>query len=243
MLGGILLENDAMNLVVEVLSADDFYSEANAKIFDAMTELFRRSQPVDHVTLRESLVHSGKLASIGGDEYLLSLSNTIPSVSNIQSHARIVREKSVVRSLIQACHEVVSRGYGDYGPIEEFLDDSESSIFAVAKERARNPYEHVKDVVMRTFQEIHEAANRGEAITGLPTGYKKLDEMTAGMHPGDLIIVAGRPAMGKTSFALNVAHNACEKTKAPVAVFSLEMPKGQLVRRLLGSQALSLIHI
>jgi replicative DNA helicase len=236
-LGGILLENQAMNIVVETLSVEDFYSEANAKIFEAIIELSSRGQPVDQVTLREALVHSGRLASIGGDEYLLSLSNTIPSVSNIQAHARIIREKSVIRSLILACHEVVSRGYGDYGPIDEFLDQSESSIFAVGRERARNPYEHVKDVVMRTFQEIHETANRGEAITGLPTGYKQLDKMTAGMHSGDLIIVAGRPGMGKTSFALNVAHHACEKSKSPVAVFSLEMPKGQLVRRLLGSEA------
>jgi len=226
-----------MNIVVETLSVEDFYSEANAKIFEAMTELSRRGQPVDQVTLREVLVHSGKLGSIGGDEYLLSLSNTIPSVSNIQAHARIIREKSVIRSLILACHEVVSRGYGDYGPIDEYLDQSESSIFAVGRERARNPYEHVKDVVMRTFQEIHETANRGEAITGLPTGYKQLDKMTAGMHAGDLIIVAGRPGMGKTSFALNVAHYACHKSGSPVAVFSLEMPKGQLVRRLLGSEA------
>lgn len=236
-LGGILLENEAMNVVLEELSVDDFYSEANAKIFEAMIELFRRSQPVDHVTLREALVHSGKLASVGGDDYLLSLSNTIPSVSNIQAHARIVREKSLVRALIQACHEVTSRGYGDYGPVEDFLDQSESAIFAVARKRARNPYEHVKDVVMRTFQEIHETANRGELITGLPTGYQQLDKMTAGMHGGDLIVVAGRPGMGKTSFALNVAHHACAKTKAPVAIFSLEMPKGQLVRRLLGSEA------
>ncbi len=236
-LGGILLENNAMNVVLETLSTGDFYSEANAKLFEVMTELFRRGQPIDQVTLREALVQGSKLASVGGDEYVLSLSNTIPSVSNIESHARIVREKSVVRSLIQTCHEVVSRGYGDYGPFEEFLDQSESSIFAVARERARHPYEHVKDVVMRTFQEIHETANRGEAITGLPTGYKKLDEMTAGMHAGDLIIVAGRPGMGKTSFALNVAHHACHKSKTPVAVFSLEMPKGQLVRRLLGSEA------
>jgi replicative DNA helicase len=151
-LGGILLENEAMNVVLETLSVNDFYSEANAKIFEAMTELFRRSQPVDQVTLRESLVHGGKLGSVGGDEYLLSLSNTIPSVSNIQAHARIVREKSIVRALIQVCHEVASRGYGDYGPIDEFVDQSESSIYSVARERARNPYEHVKDVVMRTFQ-------------------------------------------------------------------------------------------
>jgi replicative DNA helicase len=236
-LGGILLENDAMNVVLEVLSVDDFYSEANAKIFEAMIELFRRNQPVDQVTLRESLLHGGKLAGVGGDEYLLSLTNTIPTVSNIKAHARIVREKSVVRALIRVCHEVTARGYGDYGAVEEFLDAAESSVFAVARERARHPYEHVKEVVMRTFQEIHETANRGEMITGLPMGFTVLDKLTAGMHAGDLIIVAGRPGMGKTSFALNVAYNACVDTKAPVVVFSLEMPKGQLVRRMLGSEA------
>ena len=237
MLGGILLENDALNVALEELSGDDFYSEANAKIFEAMTELFRRSQPVDHVTLREALLHSGKLASVGGDEYLLSLTNTIPSVSNIQAYARIVREKAVVRALLRACHEVVARGYGDYGPFEEFLDSAESSIFGVAKERARNPYEHVKDVVMRTFEDIHETARRGEAITGLPTGFRELDKKTAGMHPGDLIIVAGRPGMGKTAFALNVACHACRKGNAPVAVFSLEMSNRQLVARLLSSES------
>ena len=236
-LGGILLENDALNIVVETIDADDFYSEANATIFEAMADLFRRSQPVDHVTLREALLHGEKFTAVGGDEYLLSLSNSIPTVANIQAHARIVREKAVVRRLIAQCHSVAAQGYGDYGAIEEFLDQAESSIFNVAKERARNPYEHVRDVVMRTFEEIEATAKRGEDITGLPTGFKLLDKMTAGMHPGDLIIVAGRPGMGKTSFALNVAVNACRARQMSVAVFSLEMPKEQLVRRMLGSEA------
>ena len=236
-LGGILLENEAMNVVLEILSAGDFYSEANAKVFEAMVSLFQQSQPVDQVTLREALADTGKLAAVGGDEYLLSLTNSIPTVANIEAHARIIREKALVRNLIHICHEVTARGYGDYGSVDEFLDHAEASVFGVAKERARNPYEHVKEVVMRTFQEIHETASRGEAITGLPTGFTKLDKMTAGMHAGDLIIVAGRPGMGKTSFALNVAYNACEMEKKSVAIFSLEMPKGQLVRRLLGSEA------
>ncbi|MEZ4287015.1 MAG: replicative DNA helicase [Polyangiales bacterium] len=236
-LGGILLENDALNVVLEILESDDFYSDANSTIFGAMSELFRRGQPVDHVTLRESLLHSEKFTSVGGDEYLLSLSNTIPTVANIESHARIVREKAVVRRLIAQCHSVAARGYGDYGAVAEFLDEAESSIFNVAKERARNPYEHVRDVVMRTFEEIEATAKRGEDITGLPTGFSQVDKMTAGMHPGDLIIIAGRPGMGKTSFALNIAVNACRARKKSVAVFSLEMPKEQLVRRMLGSEA------
>ena len=235
--GGILLENAAMNVVMEVLSKDDFYSEANAQIFEAMRTLFARSQPIDHVTLREELVHVQRLQAVGGDEYLLSLTNTIPTVKNIQAHAEIVREKSIVRRLITACHEIAATGYGDYGEVETFLDHAEASVFSVAKQRARNPYEHVKDVVMRTFEEINEMAKRGDAITGTPTGFDKLDRMTAGMHSGDLIIIAGRPGMGKTAFGLNVGLNACVARKKAVAVFSLEMPKEQLVKRMLCSEA------
>ena len=236
-LGGMLLENNAMNVVLEILEKEDFYSEANAHIFDGMTTLFRSGKPMDTVTVREELVHRGKLQAVGGDEYLLELTNTIPTVANIESHARIVREKAVVRRIITAAHEIAARGYGDYGETEDFLDQAERSIFDVAKERVRSPYEHIKDVVLRTFTEIHEAAQRGEAITGLPSGFRDLDEKTAGMHPGDLIIVAGRPGMGKTAFALNVGLNACQHNKTPVAVFSLEMPKEQLVRRMLCSEA------
>ncbi len=236
-LGGILLENEAMNVVLEILSKEDFYSEAHGIIFESMRELFARNQPVDHVTLREDLIQRQQLQAIGGDEYLLRLAETIPTVENIKAHATIVREKSIVRTLITACHEIAASGYSDYGDIETFLDTAESSVFSVAKQRATNPYEHVKDVVLRTFEEINEMAKRGDAITGLPTGFDRLDKMTAGMHPGDLIIVAGRPGMGKTAFALNVAVNACMARKQGVAVFSLEMPKEQLVKRMLCSEA------
>ncbi|MEM9067971.1 MAG: replicative DNA helicase [Myxococcota bacterium] len=236
-LGGILLENEAMNVVLEILSKEDFYSEAHGLLFESMRTLFARNQPVDHVTLREELVQAQMLQAIGGDEYLLRLAETIPTVANIKAHASIVREKSIVRSLITACHEITASGYGDYGEIEAYLDTAESSVFSVAKQRATNPYEHVKDVVLRTFEEINEMAKRGDAITGLPTGFDRLDKMTAGMHPGDLIIVAGRPGMGKTAFALNIAVNACMARKQAVAVFSLEMPKEQLVKRMLCSEA------
>jgi replicative DNA helicase len=236
-LGGVLLDNDAMNVVLETVDREDFYSDAHALLFEAMTELFRSGKPIDTVTLREEVVKQGKLAAIGGDEYLLELTNTIPTVANIESHARIVREKAIVRRLILASHEIAARGYGDYGETEEFLDAAEKAVFEVAQNRLRSPYEHIKDVVLRTFTQIHEAAERGEKITGLPSGFGDLDDMTAGMHPGDLIIIAGRPGMGKTAFAINVAVNACMHRKAPVAIFSLEMPKEQLVRRMLCSEA------
>ena len=236
-LGGMLLENSAVDRVTEILQKADFYSEAHATIFEAMLALFGHGKPLDTITVREELVARQKLQAIGGDEYLLDLTNTIPTVANIEEHASIVREKALVRRVITAAHEIAARGYGDYGLTEEYLDTAERSIFEVAKERVRNPTEHVKQVVLRTFKEIHEASERGERITGLPSGFGDLDDMTAGMHKGDLIIVAGRPGMGKTAFALNVALNACQLKKVPVVVFSLEMPKEQLVRRMLCSEA------
>ncbi len=236
-LGGVLLANEAMNVVVEILTQEDFYSQANAVIYESMRMLASRSQPIDQVTLRAELVHQQKLQAVGGDEYLFALTNTIPTVSNIEAHAKIVNDKAVVRRLITACHEIAASGYGDYGELENFLDKAESSVFNVAKQRARNPYEHVKDVVMRTFEEINEMAKRGDVITGIPTGFDRVDQMTAGMHPGDLIIIAGRPGMGKTSFALNVGLNACVARRKATAIFSLEMPKEQLVKRMLCSEA------
>ncbi len=236
-LGGILLENGVLNVVTQVLGAEDFYSEANSLIFATMTALFSRGAPVDTITLRAELATRLQLAQAGGDEYLLSLTNTIPTIANIEAHADIVREKSLVRKVIANCHEIGARGYGDYGEVTAFLDAAEKAIFEVAKQRTRHPYEHIKPVVRRTFEEITKAAERKERITGLTSGFERLDDYTAGMHPGDLIIVAGRPAMGKTSFALNIGVNACAAKRVAVAVFSLEMPKEQLVRRMLCSEA------
>jgi len=238
-LGGILLQNEALNVVTELpLEPHDFYSDANGRIYDAMRMLFGAGQPVDSVTLRERLATTGQLASVGGDDYLLSLTNTIPTVSNIEAHAKIVKDKAIVRRLITAAHEIAARGYGDYGDLEPFLDEAEKAIFAVRSERLRSPYEHINEVVVRTFEAITQAAERKESITGLPTGFAGLDRYTAGMHPGDLIICAGRPGMGKTAFALNIMLNACRLRKAPVAFFSLEMPKEQLASRLLCIEAL-----
>jgi replicative DNA helicase len=237
-LGGVLLENEALNVVTELpLRPGDFYKDAHASIFEAMLALFGEGQPVDTVTLRERLSTAGKLQRVGGDEYLLGLTDTIPTVANIEAHAKIVLEKSVVRRVIHACHETSARGYGDYGSMEEYLDEAERSMFEVAKERLKSGYEHINEVVLRTFEQITAAAERKEHITGLPTGFRHLDWYTAGFHPGDLVICAGRPGMGKTAFAMNIAINACRARQATVAVFSLEMPKEQLARRLLCSEA------
>ncbi len=236
-LGGILLENEALHVVLQVVKKEDFYSEANARLYDAMNALYAAGTPIDSITLRAEMVRRGQLQGVGGDEYLLQLTNALPTVANIESHAKIVQERALVRRMIHACHEVAAKGYGEYGNTDEFLDSAEKAIFQVAQDHIRSPYEHIKEVVLRTFKQIHEAAERGEKITGLPSGFNELDEMTAGMHPGDLIIIAGRPGMGKTAFALNVATNAVLTKKVGVAIFSLEMPKEQLVKRMLCSEA------
>jgi len=237
-LGGLLLENQALDDVVELpLRPEDFYKDAHGQIYTAMLELARAGEPVDTVTLRERLSTAGQLGRVGGDEYLLLLTDTIPTVANITAHAKIVQEKSVVRQVINACYETAAKGYSDYGQLGLFLDEAERAVYEVAKDRLRSSYEGIDKIVMRTFEELHEAAKRKEHITGLPTGFKLLDHLTAGFHPGDLVICAGRPGMGKTAFSLNLALNACKMRKVPVVVFSLEMSKEQLTRRLLCSEA------
>ncbi|NLY93343.1 MAG: replicative DNA helicase [Myxococcales bacterium] len=236
-LGGMLLSSAAVDTAREILTRHDFYAEAHAIIFDAMSAIADRRQPIDQITLRAELVAKGKLAAVGGDDYLLALTDTIPAIEHIQAHATIVKEKATVRRLIAACQEIAARGYTDYGEFRDFLDHAESTIFSVAKEREINPYESLKSVVSRTFSLLRDASRENKKLVGAPTGFYKLDALTAGMHPGDLIIVAGRPGMGKTSFALNVGTNMCAATKKPVAVFSLEMPKDQLALRMLSSEA------
>jgi replicative DNA helicase len=236
-LGGALLENDALNDVSELLKPEDFYKDAHGTIYEAMLALFADRQPVDTITLREKLSTSGQLARIGGDEYLLLLTDTIPTVANIKAHAKIVAEKSLVRRLINASYEIAAKAYGDYGAIEEFLDESEKRVFDVGKGKLRSSSEHINDVVMRAFEGITKAAEAKEHVTGLPTGFRQLDWYTSGFHPGDLVICAGRPGMGKTAFALNVALNACRARNTPVVVFSLEMPNEQLAKRLLCAEA------
>ncbi|MCS6799941.1 MAG: replicative DNA helicase [Myxococcota bacterium] len=236
-LGGILLDNRAMNIVSAILERDDFYRESHALVYDALAELFKSGKPMDTVTVREYLVARGKLQQAGGDEGLLELTHAIPTVAHIEAHARIVKDRALVRRMILTCCHIISRGHGDYGDATEFLDAAEREVFLVAKSAQRTRYEPIRDVVLRTFEAIRAAADRGERITGLPTGFHDLDAMTAGMHPGELIVVAGRPGMGKTAFALNVAVNACRLRGIGVGIFSLEMPKEQLVQRMLCAEA------
>lgn len=239
-LGGVLLENAALDIVLEIgLSASDFYSDAHGKIFSAIAELHSGGAPVDSVTLRERLETAGKLVAVGGDDYLLGLTDAIPTIANIEAHAKIVREKSVVRGVITACNEVLARGYGDYGTADEFMDGVESVIGKATDGRAiAGELHHVSAVVDEVYADVRGRSASESGAAGAKTGFEDIDRYIAGLEDGLLYIIAGRPGSGKTAFTLNVLRNVAESEGKPAVFFSLEMPKAQLGARLLASEAL-----
>jgi replicative DNA helicase len=235
-LGGILLENDAVNLVLEVLRAEDFYRESHRKIFRAMIELSDRTEPVDVITLSECLKNRGELEAVGGSAYLASLNDFVPTAANIAYYARIVREKSILRHLINAATEVATKGYDATSNVEELLDSAEKAIFDITEQRIKGSFVKVGDMMKDSIKMVEKLFERKTMITGVPTGFKDFDAKTAGLQPADLIIIAARPGMGKTAFSLNIASHAAFSGYG-VAVFSLEMAKEQLALRLLCSEA------
>jgi replicative DNA helicase len=239
-LGAILIENDAMNKVVELLSPDDFYKDSHRRIFKVMIDMFESGEAIDLVTLPDMLSRSVALETVGGASYLALLVSMVPTAANIKNHARIVREKSVLRKLIHSATDIITQSYDDSRTvvdIDELLDRAEKSIFEIAQNKIKDSFVSLKNIVGHSFAIVERLYERKEMVTGLPTGFVDLDERTSGLQPSDLIIVAGRPSMGKTAFVLNIAaHAAIEKGKY-VAIFSLEMSKEQLVLRLLGSES------
>jgi len=235
-LGGILLDNEAINLVLELLRPEDFYRESHRKVFRAMIELSERSEPVDLITLSDFLKNRGDLDAVGGTAYLASLADFVPTAANIAYYARIVREKSILRSLISTATDIATRGYEEQGNVEEFLDSAEKVIFDISEKKIKAAFVAVGDMIKDTLKTVEKLYERKEMVTGVSTGYNDLDKLTAGLQPADLIIVAGRPGMGKTAFALNIGANAAFNGIG-VAVFSLEMAKEQLVLRMLCSEA------
>lgn len=236
-LGGMLLDNEAIHRVVEVLEASDFYREAHRKIYQAIIDLYRQSEPADLVTVTTALKSKGWLEEIGGASYLSSLVDKVPSAANVASYARIIREKSIVRRLIEGATEITERGFSDVGNVDEFVDSAEKIIFEVAERRLKKGFVPVKEIVKDSFKAIEQLYERKELITGVPTGYKEFDRMTCGLQKSDLIVIAGRPSMGKTAFALNIAEHASIEAGVVSAIFSLEMSQEQLVRRMLCSRA------
>ncbi|MBN1957709.1 MAG: replicative DNA helicase [Desulfuromonadales bacterium] len=237
-LGGVLLENEALNRTLEYLTTSDFYRESHRKIFNALLALADKSEPADLVTLTAQLKSRGELEDVGGSTYLATLVDYVPTAANITYYCKLVKEKSIARKLIEVSTDIATSGY-DGGDMEEILDRAEKSIFEISQNRTRPSYFPVRDILKDTFKSIEKLYERKELITGVPTGYHDLDKMTAGLQPSDLIIVAGRPSMGKTAFALNLIEYATAHADNPVpaVIFSLEMSKEQLVQRMLCSLA------
>ncbi|KPK88247.1 MAG: replicative DNA helicase [Deltaproteobacteria bacterium SM23_61] len=236
-LGGVLLDNEALNRVLEIMKEGDFYRESHRKIFSAILDLYERSEPVDLITLAEVLKKREALEAVGGIEYLNSLVNSVPTAANISYYAKIVKEKAILRKLINRATDIVSQVYGVSGDVDDFLDQAERSIFEISEDRVRPSFFSLKDIIKSSFKTIERLYEKRQLITGVPTGFTKLDELTSGLQPSDLIIVAGRPSMGKTAFALDIAAHAAVEGGIPSAIFSLEMAKEQLALRMLCSEA------
>jgi replicative DNA helicase len=237
-LGGILIENQAIHKVMEILTPDDFYREAHQKIFTSLLDLSERDEPGDLITLTNDLRKKDGLDSVGGASYIASLIDSVPTAANIEYYARIIKEKSVLRKLIETATNIVTQGYEDREDVEGLLDEAEQAIFQIAENRVRPSFYPIREIVKSSFKTLEKLYEKKELVTGVPSGFKDLDKYTAGFQPSDLIIVAGRPSMGKTAICLNFAQHAAASAKVPVAIFSLEMSKEQLVLRMLCSEAM-----
>jgi len=234
-IGSILLKDKAFGNVLEVLQPDDFYSPSHKTIYTALLELFEKNEPQDIVTLTNHLKDRNQLDQIGGAAYLASLTSIVPVTANITSYANIIKQKAVLRKLIDVNTEIASRCYEEQGEIDQLVDEAEQAIFDIAGKKSGQNFTPLKDIIPAAFDKVEQLFKRKELITGVPSGYFDLDKMTAGLQPSDLIILAGRPSMGKTAFAMNIAQHAALVEKTGVAIFSLEMSKEQLTMRLLSS--------
>ena len=236
-LGAILIENTAINRAQEILKEGDFYREPHRKIFKVMSDLSEKATAIDAVTVKEELSRSGDLDAVGGPAYIASLLDGVPRSANVEYYARIVKEKAVLRNLIDAGNQIITTAYEASQETEEILDLSERLIFRIAQDQLRAGFVPLRVIADQSLKTIEKLAERRELVTGLPTGFASLNEYTSGLQPSDLIVVAARPAMGKTSFALNIAQHAALREGRKVGLFSLEMAREQLFLRLLTGMA------
>ncbi|MEA2040458.1 MAG: replicative DNA helicase [Thermodesulfobacteriota bacterium] len=233
-LGGVLMNNDSMNQIMDILAPDAFYREAHAILFEGMTGLYNHGEPIDIITLSRTLTKKKALDRIGGTDYLALLVEAVSTSAGIASYANIVRDLYVKRELINKCSVISEACFKDWEETEDLLELAEQSIFDIAEEQVNESLESLSDVVTKSFKKLESAATVEGYVTGVPTGFKLLDRLTAGLQPSDLIILAARPSMGKTALAMNIGYNATQIINKPVAIFSLEMSKQQLGIRLLG---------
>ncbi len=236
-LGAILLDNTALSKAFELITEEDFYRGAHRLIYQAMVELADSNEVVDQITLTAILKSKGQLEQVGGGAYVAELVQAVPSASNIRYHCKIIREKALLRGLIRTATEVITRGYDEVGQSDDLLEYAEREIFKLAQGRLGRSFIPLNQIIKESIEIIDRLYNRKEKITGVPTGFRELDDLTAGLQASDLIIIAGRPSMGKTSLVLSMAEHAAIRAEMSVGIFSLEMSKSQLVLRMLSSQA------
>ena len=235
-LGAVLLEKDVLILVSEILMPEDFYRGAHQKIYRSMLELSESGQPVDLITLTSDLQNKKLLEEVGGVSYLTDIANAVPTAANVEYYAKIVEEKAVLRRLIRAATEIASTSYIESDDVQDILGDAEKRILEISQKKRQEGFIAIKDVLMDTLDRIEFLNQHKGEITGVPSGFTDLDKMTSGFQRSDLIILAARPSVGKTAFALNVAQNAAARAKQTVAVFSLEMSAAQLVQRMVAAE-------
>lgn len=236
-LGAMLLDKDAIATATETLKPEDFYKEANGAIFYAIVQIYNRSQPVDLITLSEQLKNTDILEQVGGVAYISDLANSVPSSSNVRYYANIVEEKSLMRKLIKASSEILDKSYEGTEEVSELIEMAEKKIFDISQGQSSEGFVPIRQVLLEAFENIEKVFQSQGSITGISTGFSDIDTKTSGLQKSDFVLVAARPSMGKTAFALNIAQHVAVKEKVPVAIFSLEMSKDQLIHRMLSAES------
>lgn len=237
LLGSLILDKDAVIKVGDQITADDFYADKHQLIFEAVSDLFRRHEPIDLLSIANRLQEKGLLEQIGGRAYLIQLSNAVPTASHVAHYAQIVQKKATLRRLLHAAHDITSLGYEESEDVEQLLDKAEQKLFTVSQKFLKTSFTAIQDILDSAFERIDELHKDKGKLRGIPSGYADLDNLLGGLQPSDLIVLAARPSCGKTSLALDIARQVAVKTKIPVGIFSLEMSKEQLVDRMLCSEA------
>ena len=237
-IGSMLTDQDAVSSAIEKLKPEDFYMEDNKIIYEAILNIYNRAEPIDIITLKAELSSMNKLEAVGGLEYIAVLPDKVPTTANVDRYIKIVEEKSMLRNLIKTANEILSMGYEQTEDVEDVMDLAEKKIFDVMQRKSQKGYTSIKDILVESFAKLEELYNQKQHVTGVPTGFIDLDKMTAGLHGSEFILIAARPAMGKSAFVLNIGAYAATRANVPVAIFSLEMSKEQVGNRILCSEAL-----
>ena len=237
-IGSMLTDMEAVTSSIETLKPEDFYREDNKLIYSAMLNLYNRAEPIDLITVKAELESMGKFEQVGGLEYLAELPEKVPTTANANKYIKIVEDKATLRKLIKTANEIIELGYDPTEEVEDIMEGAEKKIFNLMQDKNQKGYTPIKDILVESFNNLEELYNRKQHITGVPTGFIDLDYRTAGLHGSEFILIAARPAMGKSAFVLNIAANAALKADVPVVIFSLEMSKDQMVNRILCSEAM-----